>query len=546
MKKYSTLIVFLTLFIAVNAQEYYLVQFIDKSHNVYSLDNPTTFLSKESIERRKQQNIALSEDDLPVSDFYISQVKPLVHEWKYNLKWENGTVVEANAAQIFLIKNLPFVKEIKLIGTSKTARTVSTKMEHKSEKCEPDTNFYYGSSANQIQMIHADFLHDLGHKGEGVIIAMFDDGFRRADSVSFLKKVFDENRLLYFHDYVDNDNSLFDKGNHGTWTWACIASDIENKLVGTAPEASFLLYRTEDESSEKIIEEYNWAAAAEDADARGASVFSTSLGYTTFDAADAAFNHTYADMNGHTTPIAKAANKAASKGILVICSAGNEGSKPWHYIVTPSDADSAICVGAVTSDRHVSEFSSRGPASDGDVKPNTCAKGSLSATADPNDYVVNMYGTSFSCPILAGAAACLKQAFPTKNSWDLKTAIEISSHTYYSPTDSFGFGIANFETAYQILKGDKNFPFDQSNGTYIYPNPFHEKIYLRKYTQQEDESSMKLYSESGAFILEKKICFGINQYNEIDLSELGLKQAGVYYLQYIEGNKKIIYKLLKY
>ena len=69
-------------------------------------------------------------------------------------------------------------------------------------------------------------------------------------------------------------------GSHGTMVLSCMGGYMLDSLIGTAPESSYLLYRTEDTSSETITEEDNWVAAMERADISGAHVINTSLGYS--------------------------------------------------------------------------------------------------------------------------------------------------------------------------------------------------------------------------------------------------------------------------
>ena len=149
--------------------------------------------------------------------------------------------------------------------------------------------------------------------------------------------------------------------------FSTIAANIPGQFVGKAPQANFWLYQTEDNSSEYPIEEFNWACGAEKADSSGADVISSSLGYSTFD--NASLNHAYGDMNGNTTMAVIAADLAAKKGLLVFVSNGNFGASAWHYLSTPADGDSVIAVGAVNTNGVVGSFSSYGPSSDGQIKP---------------------------------------------------------------------------------------------------------------------------------------------------------------------------------
>ena len=99
-------------------------------------------------------------------------------------------------------------------------------------------------------------------------------------------------------------------------------------MVGTAPKASYLLLKSEDSDSEYPVEEDYWTAAVEYADSAGVDVISSSLGYFAFDTDELSYDQDALD--GRTAMISRAANLAADKGILVFCSAGNEGSGDWE------------------------------------------------------------------------------------------------------------------------------------------------------------------------------------------------------------------------
>ena len=100
--------------------------------------------------------------------------------------------------------------------------------------------------------------------------------------------------------------------------------------------------------------------------------------------------------------ISQAAHLAADKGILVFCSAGNEGNGDWEKITFPSDAAGIFTVGAIDEDKKKSGFSSIGFTIDGRVKPDAVALGTSSCVIGPNGSVRYANGTSFATPILAG------------------------------------------------------------------------------------------------------------------------------------------------
>ncbi|MBS1622598.1 MAG: S8 family peptidase [Bacteroidetes bacterium] len=459
------------------------VQLRDKAGSTYDIRHPEAFLSPRALERRRLQHIPIADNDLPVSGVYIRQVTPLCRI-AATLRWTNGLLIRTDDISVISrLQALPFVTSVHILSSSgPNTRVKVLDVPSASRSVMPivDTALY-GSARRQTTMIHLDALHDLGYWGDGVVIAIMDAGFLNADSVTFMQRVFDEGRLLYTWNFVFDVPDVYGppRANpHGCNTFSCIAANTPYQMIGTAPNASFMLFQTEDNRSETIAEEYYWAAAAERADSMGADVFSTSLGYTTFDASDAADSHTYADMTGHTTPIARAVNTAASKGIIVVNSAGNEGDDAWHYIGTPGDADSGVSIGAVDPSAQIAGFSSRGPNSSGGIKPDMCAQGAPAALSTPSSMLTAEYGTSFSCPITAGAFACLRQAFPSVPNMEMVEIVRQSCTQYMQPDSDYGYGIPDFGLAYDKLKllypQDTLLFVDHPVG--VYPNPFSTTI----------------------------------------------------------------------
>ena len=251
-----------------------------------------------------------------------------------------------------------------------------------------------------------------------------------------------------------------------------------DSLIGAAPMANYLLFRTEDSESETIVEEDYWAAAAELADSIGVDIINSSLGYTImYD--DTINSHTYSDMDGNTTIITKAADRAASRGILVVNSAGNSGLNSWYYIGAPADGDSVLAVGAVDYLGNIASFSSRGPSFDGRIKPNVCAKGMSVVVADQDSSIRYANGTSFSAPLVSGLSACLWQAILSNNidvsNMDIISLIQESSSLFSNPNDSLGYGIPNFYLSFLNSSIDSPNYESQIN---IFPNPFDNLFHL--------------------------------------------------------------------
>ena len=443
----------------------YIIQLKDKSGNPFLTTNPTQFLTLRSVNRRIRYNIVVDESDLPITPAYLDSIRLSGNVTIINVsKWLNQVCIQTtDAAALIKINSFVFVK-----GTSPIAARVGNIISPINKQLDPPgqplpsmitgkpqspTDFYnYGESFPQIHLHNGEFLHNHGFRGEGMQLAIMDAGFYHYQTLPTFDSVRKNQQILGTWDFVSNEASVNEDFAHGMNCFSTIAANIPGTFVGTAPATSFYLFRTEDVSSEYPVEEQNFAAAAERADSLGVDVFSVSLGYTTF--SNSLFNYTYNDMNGNTTISAKAADFAAKKGIFVTVAAGNEGSSSWNYITTPADADSVLTVGAVALNRQVALFSSFGPSSDGQIKPAVAAVGSGAVIANQSTGFPSFgNGTSYSCPIMAGVATCLWQAFPEVNNMGIIDALEKSADRFTTPDDRSGFGIPDVKKAFvQLIK----------------------------------------------------------------------------------------------
>lgn len=471
----------------------YWIKLKDKNENAFSLNQPQAFLSAKALERRQRQHIAVVQNDLPVSAHYVQEIKKTGVQILHCSRWFNIVSVTTNDdAKIETIKALPFVQSVKLVNRPVAAKQPSKfeaiptadEMMDESTIERAEREYSYGRSFKQADQIGIVCMHKQGFTGEGMTIAVLDAGFLNADKIPAFDSLRNENRILGTRDFATGDTMVYEDDVHGTMVLSCITGNIPGKLIGTAPKAKFWLLRTEVAASESIQEEMNWAVGAEFADSVGADIISTSLGYNTFD--DSVNNHTYKDMDGNTTIITNAADLAASKGIFVTVSAGNEGNKPWFRITAPADADSVLTVGAVDSLGSLAYFSSRGPSYDRRIKPNTVARGYNAFLAKPDSTLGFANGTSFSCPITAGAVACLWQYNKNKTNMELLYAIQESASQYSAPDSLKGYGIPDFCKAKDILTGiDKHATVE--NTLNVFPNPFQSSFTIL-YTSAKQES----------------------------------------------------------
>jgi serine protease AprX len=312
------------------------------------------------------------------------------------------------------------------------------------------------------------------------------------------------NQILNVYDFVANETSVDEDNTHGMQCLSTIAANMPGVFVGTAPKATFCLYRTEDVASETRIEEHNLAAGYERADSIGVDVCSVSLGYTTFDFASQ--NYTYANMNGNTTMGAIASDIAAKKGMLPVVAAGNDGTGAWHYISTPADADSVMTVGAVDTLGNIAGFSSYGPSSNGRIKPNVAATGLRAVVANAGSgQPTYSNGTSFATPNMAGLTTCLWQAYPEYNNMTILDAMQKSAHKFTTPDDRVGYGIPDMKKAFCMLL-KKSFTQTNSitnctaNFSVNIKNDNTMKVVLeRKLANQTSYTTYKTIDGTGAF-----------------------------------------------
>jgi serine protease AprX len=518
----------------------YWVQFTDKEHSDYHLDRPEEFLSKRALQRRKDQNIPLKYNDLPVSRYYIDSLVLLGIPVVNSSKWFNSiTTGDIDAAQVNTLLRQGFVHQIQF---DKPAAVTGKTTLPGVQSLHSSGNYNYGFGGGQIALHRGEELHHMGYTGKGIQIAIIDAGFSNADMLPAFYNLWDNNQILGFRDFVEPGSDVFSAHAHGTYVLSVLASYAPGTMVGVAPDASFWLLRSEDTDTEYLIEEDNWVSAAEFADSAGADIINTSLGYTTFD--DIAQNHTYADMDGHTTRISIAADIAASKGMLLVNSAGNEGNKDWKYISAPADADSVLTVGAVDYSGFIAPFSSLGPNSSGLIKPDVCAVGWGTYMFLPNGILTQGNGTSLSSPIIAGLSACLWQANRKATNMQVNDAILQSSDRFDHPDTIYGYGIPDFYQANLILKSNYRSEKDTTNAIQVFPNPFRYEIYLSFNSQSDQEAAIEVYDQTGNLMTDFKL--PVNKgYNLILIDSFSILSQGIYILNIQCGDRQYHQLIIK-
>ncbi len=556
MKNWVSFIVLLLMCGEIAAQDNrYLIVLTDKANSNFSIKQPATFLSPKAIARRVRHGIPIDGSDLPVHQAYIDSLRTAGHVTILSAsKWLNQVMIHTtDTAALTKINKFPFVKKAGPLNARQAmviADQVSTKtMEQVTEQVVNSTAsvaenaFNYGQSFNQVHIHNGEYLHNKGFTGKGITIAVLDAGFFNYKTIKAFDSVLLNNQILGTWDFVANNTEVNEDHPHGMNCFSIMAANEPGKLVGTAPKASYFLYRTEDVFSETPIEEHNWVVAAEKADSAGADMISSSLGYYEFD--NPSQSHTYADMNGDKTVVTRGADMAAQKGMIVCNSAGNSGNSAWKYIIAPSDGDSVLAVGAVNKDSIPGSFSSYGPSADGRVKPDVASVGVNTWVINSNGSVAFGSGTSFSNPNIAGLIACLWQAFPEFSNMDILDVVKRSSHKYANPDTRMGFGIPDMKKAYEMLMLKRQERIIADNWVKAYPNPMVSYTNILVKAQDSGELITQLSDMNGRVYHTTKQMVQQGLFYEIRIDNLGTLAAGSYNVRVVNGQSTTTIRLVK-
>ncbi|MDL2256019.1 S8 family serine peptidase [Parabacteroides sp. OttesenSCG-928-G06] len=421
----------------------------NKGNTHYSTDRPEEFLSQKAIERRLKMGKTITGSDLPISIAYIDSLESAGATCVTQSKWLATLVVAVgDSLMVDHLRNFSFVDSVKWVwkGDADVAGQKERTAADDTTRFYPDESVladYYGYARKQIDMLKGIDLHEAGFTGEGIHIAVTDAGFTHVDRIA----LFDSLRLGGTRNFVAPGQSVFQGDDHGTKVLSCMAANQPGIMVGTAPHATYWLLRSEDSTSEFPIEEDYWAAAAEFADSVGVDMITSSLGYFVFD--EEVMSYSQEALDGKTAFVTRAAALAAEKGILVVCSAGNEGNNDWEKITFPSDAANILTVGAITHKKEKSNFSSTGFTADYRVKPDVTALGSGCCVVNAKGQIRYVNGTSFSTPIVAGLTACLWQAIPSLTPTDMIGLLQATASQYKRPDAEKGYGIPDLHKAHK-------------------------------------------------------------------------------------------------
>ncbi len=425
-----------------------------------------------SLERRRLRGAIrdIVASDLPVHAPYVRALEARGAVLRGTSRWLNAASVEIPAGRVPSLARLPFVERVERVPRARPLRPAEPFLAETEAgqtppaprapapapaavapapvTLAPGDPSFYGPTFKQLDLMQVPAMHSLGLNGQGVLVCILDSGFRTIHQALTNLQVLATRDFVHGDTTVDDEPGQDDPGeaSHGTYTTACIAGFLPGTYVGGAYGAMVALGKTEDVTFDSTgvetpVEMDYWQFGAEWADSLGAAVLSSSLGYSEFD--DPADSYDYADMDGRTTVVTRAASEAVRRGITVVTAAGNAGATPWHYIIAPADADTVLAAGAVDSFNVVTAFSSRGPSADGRVKPDLTAMGRSVYVPSFSSATTfgRVSGTSFSTPLTAGLVALLLENHPTWGPFEVREALRETALNHGSPNNDIGWGL---------------------------------------------------------------------------------------------------------
>ena len=513
---------------------FYRVHFRDKGENATGNYTPEDLLSTRAIDRRQKAGIPVPDfRDIPVYMGYLNKISAVGFKLHCTSRWMNTALFKTLwPADINTILDLPFVSDVQIVKTPGKKSSFNDKLDFQIEQADiPPFD-------RPVTMVNGYPLHNSGYDGKGILIAVLDGGFINADQISSLNELRNRRGIKATYDFVENNGFVNNFHNHGTAVLSVLAGKIPGFIEGTAPGADYLLLRTEDVESEFPVEEDFWTAGAEFADSAGADIISSSLGYYNFD--DSTLNYKYSDLDGNSTFVTRVADIAALKGILVVNSAGNERNKKWKSIIFPSDGDSVLAVGAVDGNNFISTFSSSGPSSDGRIKPDNVAMGVSVPVQTTPTSIDRSNGTSFSCPVISGMAACLMQAVPQALNTDVIEALHSSANKHNSPDSLYGYGIPDMVLALKKLEDlYVKIPDEESIAC---PNPTTGDIEIT-FREPPEKLTIEIISMTGKIVFRKE--FSDFAGRTLRITELQNKEQGIYFIRFIKGTGVNVLKIIK-
>ncbi len=532
-------VLFFVLSWSADAQENrYMVFFTDKEGISETIAKPFEFLSDRAIQRRLDQNISITVDDLPVRQSYVEGVGAAGATVLHSTRWMNGVLVHCEPSALPAIGALTYVDRVEYVAPPGRLPSGG----RRSVVLRKNNNHIGIDTEAQLKILGLDRMHRDDFTGTGITIAVLDSGFPGVDQAPAFQGLLDGGRIDAdaSYNFVRHSNDVFSEDDHGTEVLSVIVGSVPDAYTGGAPDVSIQLYVTEEVPTEYRVEEYNWLFAAERADISGADIIHSSLGYYDFD--DSSMNYTVDQMDGNTTVITRAAKMAFERGIVVVTSAGNEGHIPsWRIITAPADAEDVLAVGSVNSARQRVTSSSIGPSSDGRIKPDLAALGAGVRVVKANGVLSTASGTSLAAPLVTSLVAGIMQRQPELSARQIVDLLRKTASQASNPDNLLGYGIPNYQAVVNFQDED-----EQTEAFVVYPNPLGDRDTLTirpKDPEAFDTCQIEIVNSQGRVLSSQHVRF--DWLNRSYRASLAGFPAGSYYVRIFAEKRKDTFKIVK-
>ncbi|MFG3339617.1 S8 family serine peptidase [Glycomyces sp. NPDC048151] len=249
----------------------------------------------------------------------------------------------------------------------------------------------------------------LGVTGEGVVVASIDSGVQYDHPALVNQYRGNNGDGTFTHDYnfYDVEGSCgaapCDLSNHGTHTvGTMVGDDGAGNQIGVAPGAEWIAANYYGSSMESVLKAGQWMVAPTDSQGHNPDPSK---------APDIINNSWGREASDHDPYYEDIVELWHAAGIIPVFAAGNSG--PTCLTTnSPGGYADVIAVGAYEVGGGIAEFSSRGPTSDGRVKPDVSAPGSGILSSVPGSGYGSQSGTSMAAPHVAGTIALMMEAEP--------------------------------------------------------------------------------------------------------------------------------------
>lgn len=477
-----------------------------------ALDDVAAGLTERSLQRRRKvidREPPIRQCDLPISASRIAEIEAAGCRVVVVSRYLRALSVEAAPGQLEQVNKLPYITQIRPVRSYLSDVQIEDQMQLPTDqptRYEPEVadEEDYGDSWIHSRLVNIPRTHDLGYRGDGIIIGMQDTGFDNLEH-----DCFEYLNVIGAYDFVNGDDNVGDErdagqGRHGTMTLSVIAGLDSGAYIGVAPDARFVLAKTENSESEQPVEEDYWVAGLWFHDSLGVDVVSSSLSYRDW--------YEYEDKDGETAVTTVAADSAAGAGMVIVNSMGNSGTNdyPDSKMGAPADGNLVISVGGVRADSSHWTRGSQGPTFDGRIKPDVSAQSDevYAAFNLENHTYLARNGTSFSTPVVAGVAALILEANRNLTPVQVMDILHRTSSRRDDPDTLTGYGIVNAYEAVRLaerlaVSGESESPLMYSLNAY--PNPFNGLVRIEFRLTGGGDVRLMIYNLSGQQLLSSRL-----------------------------------------